>query len=469
MNDWIGTPEFVRNRYRWFKFSLALGVLLALLLLTNSVVDYVFISHRIVVDQLGHEMSKHMRALERELHHAPGQDNSRLAAVIEDLGKDHKIAWIQVRDRQGHVLAHSGLEVTPSFTEDQIHAGFANHEPIRTIRATDAGRMVVEAFPSPAGLVEMAMSLDSANTVFWPLRRNLIIDCSAAVALLAAMVVIGARFRSFVQGKQLEQQLEMARSVQQDLLPPADQRVPGVQLAAECVPVWGVGGDFYDVFPVNGAGVAAVLGDVSGKGLPAALLMGVIHGAVRSSSWAGSARQHAESSGRLNQLLCERSSGSRFASMFWSYYDPESQSLHYINAGHCAPLLVRTGAGRVEIRQLEEGGPVLGLLPGVTYRQAVEPIEPGDILMLFSDGVVEAMNPAGELFGDRRLRKVVERCSEMTTDRIRDEVVAAVRSFTGPMPLHDDMTILAVQFEGVAHDSQRGERLYAPAELNSRF
>jgi hypothetical protein len=463
MEHWTARPGLVETRYRWFKFSLGLGAALAILLLFNSVVDYVFISHRIVIGQLRHEMGKQMGALDRQLRHSPGSDNSRLAVLVEDLRKDHKIAWIHVSDRQGRQLAHSGLEVTPSFTEQQIHAGFANREPITTVRNTEAGPMVVEAFRTQLGLIEMAMSVDNANTVFWPLRRNLIIDCSAALALLVALVVIGVRFPSYVQGKQLEQQVEMARQVQQDLLPSPNQLVPGVRIAAECVPAWGVGGDFYDVFPVSG-GVAAVLGDVSGKGLPAALLMGVLHGALRSASWAGSARQHAESTEKLNQLLCERTSGSRFASMFWSYYDPHARRLHYINAGHCPPLLVRASEGRIQVRQLDEGGPVLGLLAGARYQQEEQELQPDDLLILYSDGVVEAANAQGEEFGDERLRRVVELCPDLTPDRIRDEIVQAVRSFIGRVSPHDDLTILAVQFEGASIVRDRRLAL-TPADL----
>ncbi len=448
MEQWTARPGLGEVRYRWFKFSLCLGALLAILLLFNSVVDYIFISHKIVVDQLRREMSKQMGSLDRQLHHMPAQDKSRIATLVDDLRKDHKIAWINVRDREGRRVAQSGMDLTPSFTEQQIQASFANREPLTTVRRTESGAMVVQAFRTQAGLIEMAMSVDNANSVFWPLRRNLIIDCSAALALLVALVVMGVRFRSYVHGQHLEEQVATARQVQQDLLPSPNQRVPGVQIAAECVPAWGVGGDFYDVFPVSG-GVAAVLGDVAGKGLPAALLMGVLHGAVRSASWAGSARQHAESTEKLNQLLCERSSGSRFASMFWSYYDCDAQRLHYINAGHCPPLLVKWHGGAVEVRKLDEGGPVLGLLAGARYRQVEQVVEPGDLLVLYSDGVVEAANQNDEEFGDERLSEVIRRCADLSPEGIRDEVVQAVRKFTGGVAPHDDLTILAVQFEGV--------------------
>ncbi len=177
--------------------------------------------------------------------------------------------------------------------------------------------------------------------------------------LLGALVLIAARLRSHLEGKHLEKQLEIARQVQQDLLPSESDIPETVQFAAECIPAWRVGGDFYDTFQTGEGSVAIVLGDVSGKGMPAALLMGVMHGAVRSSSWAESAREHELCSGRLNRLLCERSSGGRFASMFWGYYNPAARRLHYVNAGHCPPILIRKRGEHVETVLLEGGGPVL--------------------------------------------------------------------------------------------------------------
>jgi sigma-B regulation protein RsbU (phosphoserine phosphatase) len=262
-------------------------------------------------------------------------------------------------------------------------------------------------------------------------------------------VAIGLRFRSYLKGKHLEQQVEIAHQVQQDLLPAPNQELPYARYAAECVPAWGVGGDFHDAFAVDG-GVALVLGDVSGKGIPAALLMGVIHGAVRSSSWAESARRHEECSRKLNQLLCERASGARYASMFWSYYNPESGSLHYINAGHCPPLLVQTRHGRTAIRRLEEGGPVLGLLSAARYEQSTETLDEGDMLVLYSDGVIEAANAAGEEFGEARLMDVLVCCSMLSAEEIRFEVVSAVQDFVGPAKAHDDLTLVAVRFDRVA-------------------
>lgn len=461
MDQWTDTPGRIHGRYRWFRASLVIGSLLAILLVADSVANYVFVSRRIVVEQLRHDMNKESATLERQLHRVASGNLAALKQVFAETAKDRKTGWMELRDHDGRVLARTGLELTPSFSEEQVRNGMAAHEPITTLRNTSAGRMIVELFPihlptapndhrPPRGMLELAMPLDGANTVFWPLRQNLIINCSAALALLAALVVIGLRFRGYMQGKQLEQQLDLARSVQQDLLPEGQLRIPDVQLAAECIPAWGVGGDFYDVFPVSdgesGGGVGLVLGDVSGKGMPAALLMGVIHGAVRSSSWAESSWQHEDASARLNSLLCERTSGARFASMFWAYYHPSSETLHYINAGHCPPLVVQTRQGRTQVRALEGGGPVLGLLPGVYYQQSTEALKAGDSLILYSDGVVEAANAAGEQFGEDRLRQVVEDCAAGDMNNLRDRILQAVRSFTRTRQFDDDLTLLAVQF-----------------------
>ena len=113
------------------------------------------------------------------------------------------------------------------------------------------------------------------------------------------------------------------------------------------------------------------MGDVSGKGIPAALLMGVIHGAVRSSAWTDSRTNHERETAELNRLLCERLSGDRFASMFWSYCDADHSAVHYVNAGHCAPILIGVRNGKAEIQLLEVGGPVLGLFQPPPTRRVV--------------------------------------------------------------------------------------------------
>lgn len=188
------------------------------------------------------------------------------------------------------------------------------------------------------------------------------------------------------------------------------------------------------------------MGDVSGKGVPAALVMGVIHGAVRSSAWAESTSAHERESGRLNLLLCEKASASRYASMFWCYYEPLPRRLCYVNAGHHPPLLVGERGDGIEIARLETGGPVLGIVPGARYEQARCDVRPGDVLVLYSDGLIEATDPAGEEYGESRLRELLATSQAGSPDDIRDAILASASAFLGPAPPRDDLTLVVVKF-----------------------
>jgi sigma-B regulation protein RsbU (phosphoserine phosphatase) len=299
-------------------------------------------------------------------------------------------------------------------------------------------------------MLEIAMPLSGVDrSVFWPIRRNLFINCSGALALLVTVVVAGLGFRSYAHGKYLEEQLEIARQVQSELLPPLTEKYVGVDLATEYTPAEQVGGDFYDVFRLKDQGTALVMGDVSGKGVPAALLMGVIHGAVRSGSWSESPSRHESESRQLNRLLCERASGERYASMFWCYHDPIAHSLSYVNAGHHAPLLTRKSASsgsKVEISRLHVGGPVLGVLPDARYEQAKLEVSPGDVLVMYSDGLVEATNSRGEEYGEARLRELIATVTAKSADDIRRAILASLAAFSAAAKLRDDLTIVVAQF-----------------------
>ena len=279
------------------------------------------------------------------------------------------------------------------------------------------------------------------------LRRALWINASAATALLLALAIAGVGLRSYTRACQMDRQLEIARRMQANLLPPARQQMlEGLEVAADCLPAATVGGDFYDMFKVPGAGSAFVLGDVCGKGLPAALLMGMLHGAVRSSSWTDSGSHHEAATGRINKLLCEVASPERSATMFWSYFDAQAQLLRYINAGHFPPLLFK--ANRREIVPLRHGGPVLGVAPGSVYQQASVRFEPGDMLVIYSGGVVQARDHHQEPFGRERLLSVVDLSRGKSAQEIRDRILSSVRAFAGDNEPEDDRTLLVIRYSG---------------------
>jgi Stage II sporulation protein E (SpoIIE) len=453
--------------YRWVSAWHLISAIIALLLLANSIREYRFVSRFIATEQLRHQMSQHAAALEHQLRQNP---LARAASVKALMESGDNLVWIELRGPDDKVLEHAGGASQKLFSEEAEHSHFSNREPLFTVAATSAGEAVVEVFPihapataSPANspgspnpaqsrppaplVLEIAMPLSGVDrSVFWPIRRNLFINCSGALALLVTVIISGLGFRSYAHGKDVEEQLEIARQVQSELLPSLREKNVGVQLATEYKPAEQVGGDFYDVFRVKDNGTALVLGDVSGKGVPAALLMGVIHGAVRSSLWAESAAGHELKSQQLNRLLCERSSGERYASMFWCYYEPSTHSLSFINAGHCPPLLTRKSGGEVEISRLDAGGPVLGALPEAKYEQTKLEVSPEHVLVMYSDGLVEATNSRGEEYGESRLRELLARVSEKSVDDIRRAILASLAAFSGTAKLRDDLTFVVVRF-----------------------
>jgi hypothetical protein len=294
--------------------------------------------------------------------------------------------------------------------------------------------------------VEIAIFTDSVSGSFAGLRRNLIIGVSASLTLITALVLLAVRFPNYLRGQQIERELDLARRVQADLLPSAESISPYVDFSAQCVSAWQVGGDFCDVFHVSEDRTALVLGDVSGKGISAALLMALIHGAIHSVAWTRSTQDHVNASRQLNALLCKKTAAERFTSLFWGCFDPQRSAIQYINAGHLPPLLVRKNNGALEVQKLETGGPVMGLLPGVTFQQGEHFIAPGDLLVAFSDGVVEAANEAGEEFGEQRIVDIIQESWDAPATTIRNVIYDRVREFTSGAPVNDDQTIIVVRF-----------------------
>jgi len=338
------------------------------------------------------------------------------------------------------------VEVVPIRLPPTIAAVGKLPEPaLPSLGLTSRGARAMPRGPEPIR-AEIALYLEGSSAAFWPLRRNMILNCSAAVALLASMILLGFQMHPYVRSKQIEQQLELARNVQRELLPLPKRSIGNLDLAATCEPAWQVGGDFYDVFATDQGSLALVLGDVAGKGLPAALLMGLIQGAVHASAGSAASRDHEEACRRLNQLLCSRTSTERFATLFWAYYDSQSGLLRYINAGHPAPLLLtETTGGSIGDRELGDSSPVMGLLPDAEYRQGSSLFLHGDMLCMYSDGIVEASNAEGEEFGVERLRRVVFKNWKRAPWEIQDEVLSELRSFIGSKLPDDDLTILLVR------------------------
>ena len=457
--------------YRWVAAWLIAGAILALVLLANSVRDYQYVSRILAVQQVRHELSRYVVALEQKLRRPPTAAASPLEILADTTDSaPAELTWVEIRRSDGAVLARRGGESARLFSTDEESTHFRDREALYKIVPAASGETVVEVFPvygsslatlpsppnPPSGpvtgrrsplVVEIAAPLGLRDaSVVWRIRRDLAISCSGALALLATVVAAGLGFRRYARGRRLELQVEIARQVQSELLPTRTEDWEPVRLASAYRPAEQVGGDFYDVFRAADGRIALVMGDVSGKGVPAALVMGVIHGAVRSSRWPDSAAAHELESGRLNLLLCENVSGARYASMFWCYYEPLTRRLCYVNAGHCPPLLVGRRSQGTEIAGLDAGGPVLGLLPQARYEQAWCDVCPGDVLVLYSDGLIEANSPSGEEYGEGRLRHLLATVAPGIPADVRDAILASASAFVGSTPLRDDLTLVVAKF-----------------------
>ena len=456
---------------RWATAWLVAGAVLAVFLLANSIRDYLFVSQLLAVQQVRRQLGQQVAALEQKLRRGAtgGATPVEVLAEVMD-GAPDTLLWIEIRRPDGSVVARRGHAGARVFSDDEQSARFRSREPLYKVIPAPPGEAVVEAFsvygsglaapprpPTPgpgpstgsrsAVIVEIAAPLAVRDaSVIWPIRRNLVINCTGALALLATVVIAGLGFRSYERGRRLELQLEIARQVQSELLPSRTEAGEPVRVATVYRPAEQIGGDFYDVFRVDGDRTALVIGDVSGKGVPAALLMAVIHGALRTSKWPESTAAHERESARLNLLLCENASGARFASMFWCYHDSRTRRLHYVNAGHCTPLPVGHRDHGVEIASLDKGGPVLGILSAARYEQAQCEVRPGDVLVLYSDGLVEATNPAGEEYGEARLRERIATTGDGSPDDIRDAILASAREFLGTAIPRDDLTLVVAKF-----------------------
>jgi sigma-B regulation protein RsbU (phosphoserine phosphatase) len=245
------------------------------------------------------------------------------------------------------------------------------------------------------------------------------------------------------QRQRLENELAIAREVQAQLFPQKLPSLPGVQLQAICRAARTVSGDYYDVIRLGPTRLGMALADISGKGISAALLMASLQAALRSQvllDGAGS-QNTAEIVARLNRHLFLNTADDRFATLFYAVYDTTTRTLCYTNAGHLPPLYIASD----RVRKLEEGGMVVGVFDDCPYEQGSVPIEPGSLLVAYSDGLIEPENVYGEEFGTRRLIEVVLRHRHADPRVLAEALMSAAEEWAGAPEQADDMTVLVAR------------------------
>jgi sigma-B regulation protein RsbU (phosphoserine phosphatase) len=244
----------------------------------------------------------------------------------------------------------------------------------------------------------------------------------------------------------MKRDLQIAREIQMWLLPTNPPAVPGLEIAFATRPANTVAGDYYDVFPrpssgTDGPAYVVAAADVAGKSIPAALLMATFQASLK--TLAATGVQLAELVESMNHYACSNSQGGlRFTTAFISEYRPTSRALTYINAGHNTPIL-RRKSGAIE--RLEAGGLPLGILGDTAYQSATVILEQGDWLVIFTDGVVEAVNAQDEEYGETRLISILHAGTDAASVKLLSRIMVDLDLFAGNTPQHDDMTCVLVK------------------------
>jgi serine phosphatase RsbU (regulator of sigma subunit) len=279
--------------------------------------------------------------------------------------------------------------------------------------------------------------LDSRRPAAFSKLDRQILD---ALAADAASILDNARLVERERERQrLEEQLNIARGIQQALLPRGFREYPHLAISGINTPCLAVGGDYFDVFPLSDNRTAFLIADVSGKGLGAALLTNLLQGALSGMTLGtdpGRVFNH------INRFLCDHAEVGRYATMFFGILDDQG-NLEFINAGHPSPFLIRRGVAE---EAFTEGSYPVGLVPEAEYTATCLKLEPGDTVVLFSDGITEAMDPEEQMYGVARLREVLSGHMDTPLDEIQRSVLESVENFARGAHQADDVTLLLVRF-----------------------
>jgi sigma-B regulation protein RsbU (phosphoserine phosphatase) len=258
--------------------------------------------------------------------------------------------------------------------------------------------------------------------------------------------LVAAITEEAAQRERLNREVEIAREVQERLFPQELPPTAGLDYSGACRPALGVGGDYYDFLALPEGRLGIAIGDVSGKGIGAALIMASLEACLRAEA-ARAPENLGAMVGNVNRLVYQASTSNRYATFFYAQYDPASRRLTYVNAGHNPPMLFRPHADDWEVLRLTVGGMVVGLLEGCPYRQESTSLEPGDLLVAFTDGITEAMNAADEEWGEERLIVTVKSLAGFPAAQILSRIMDAADAFAHGAGQHDDMTLVVLRVE----------------------
>lgn len=369
----------------------------------------------------------------------------RCLLMMRDEGSEElRVAVARLRDRVGEV---GEIRVSRNVLDEVVMRGKsvltsdAQHDP-RFASGTVVLQGIRSVLAVPLGVSEKVFGIIYADS---PIAEGRFTEdhlkLLTTLASVAAIRVENARLlEAQLQQERLERELQLAMEIQQRFQPTAPPMVPGYELQGISFPCYEIGGDYYDFIEREDGRLIIALGDVSGKGTAAALLMSSLHAAVHAQ--ASSHDSLVETISAVNRYLADNIPPNRFVTLFYAELDPASGALSFLNAGHNPPLIVHA-AGTVE--QLASGGLPLGIKRDAEYREGRTQLQMGDVLVIYSDGVTEAASPSGEEFGPTRLYEVVSRNIDASAAGVRDRIESALTKFSQGTEAADDITLVIVK------------------------
>ena len=381
----------------------------------------------------------------------------RCLIMLKDANAELKIRVAQLRHSKEEI---GEVRVSRSIIEEVVGQGRsvltsdAQHDP-RFMSSTMTIQGIRSVLAVPLGVGERIFGMIYADS---PLAEAKFsqdhLTVLTTLASVAAIRVENARLmEEDLERERFERELNLAREIQQRFQPSSAPNVAGYEMQGISFPCYEIGGDYYDFIQRPDGRMVIALGDVSGKGTSAALLMSSLHAAMHAQI--STHQTLGETISAVNRYLAETIPLNRFITLFCAELDPQTGSLSFLNAGHNPPLIAHAGGS---MEQLAAGGIPLGILADAVYREGRTQLQPGDALVIYSDGVSETTNAAGEEFGPLRLYNVVARHLDSTAAAIRDKIEADLTRFAQGTPANDDITLVIVkrQAEGVMVASNRG-------------
>src|SRR5437667_4711396 len=364
-----------------------------------------------------------------------------MVMMRDEKAPELKVADARLRDRVGEV---GEIRISRSVIDQVV----ANGQSVLTADAQAdprfmGGTVMLQGVRSvlavPLGVGEKVFGIVYADS---PLAEGRFTEDHLKVlttlASVAAIRVQNARLmEQQMERVRLERELQVASEIQQRFQPASAPIVAGYELQGISFPCYEIGGDYYDFIERDNGKLIVALGYVSGKGPAAALLMSSLHAAVHAHS--DTHNSLAKTIGAVNRYLVDSTPANRFVTLFYAELDPKNGSLAFLNAGHNPPLICHAG-GTME--QLAAGGLPLGIMANADFREGKTRLHPGDVLVIYSDGVSEAVNPKGEEFGPTRHYETVARNLDASAGGIRDRIESALTKFCQGTPAADDITLV---------------------------